>query len=149
MSIELSTTVGRHIAALAQTIAPGRARARRPPQQPEQSMKLGFPTEFPTRFPASRNKRGQNARRSGRWCRAPLGIMATRTTVKGPQPQAGACWRRGECLAAGSDEPDEQRIWNRMGHALGTAGWIRTTDLLIHSLYQVFDFPYICFKSEM
>jgi hypothetical protein len=31
----------------------------------------------------------------------------------------------------------------------GTAGWIRTTDLLIHSLYQVFDFPHVCWKSGM
>jgi hypothetical protein len=29
---------------------------------------------------------------------------------------------------------------------LGTAGWIRTTDLLIHSLRQVVDFPRVCGK---
>jgi hypothetical protein len=30
----------------------------------------------------------------------------------------------------------------------GTAGWIRTTDLLIHSLYQLVDFSRVCGKSK-
>jgi hypothetical protein len=63
----------------------------------------------------------------------PRGIIATRTTVRVSQPQADARWCRGECLAAGSNEPDEQQIWNRRDYLIGTAGWIRTTDLLIHS----------------
>jgi hypothetical protein len=31
---------------------------------------------------------------------------------------------------------------------LGTAGWIRTTDLLIHSQNQVIDFPRVCWKCR-
>ena len=79
--------------------------------------------------------------------RAALGTIATRTTVRVSQPPAGARWCRGECPAAGSSEPDEQQIWNRRDYVIGTAGWIRTTDLLIHSLRQVIDFAMVCGKS--
>ena len=79
--------------------------------------------------------------------RAALGTITTRTTVRVSQPPAGARWCRGECPAAGSSEPDEQQIWNRRDYVIGTAGWIRTTDLLIHSLCQVIDFAMVCGKS--
>jgi hypothetical protein len=52
--------------------------------------------------------------------------------VKVSRPQAGACLVAGS-LALDSDEPDEEQIWNRRDYVIGTAGWIRTTDLLIHS----------------
>jgi hypothetical protein len=59
------------------------------------------------------SQRVQNARWSGRPCYgrpAALEIIAARTTVR------VSCWCPGECLAADGDEPDEQRIWNRIGY---------------------------------
>ena len=37
-------------------------------------------------------------------------------------------------------------ITGRCVCTIGTAGWTRTTDLLIHSQHQVFDFPRVCWK---
>jgi hypothetical protein len=45
------------------------------------------------------------------------------------------------------DRGDRDRyVCLRSGLSTGTAGWIRTTDLLIHNQYQVVDFPRVCPK---
>jgi hypothetical protein len=67
--------------------------------------------------------------------------------VKVSRPQAGARLVAGS-LALESDEPDEEQIWNRRGYVIGTAGWIRTTDLLIHSQQQAIDFPTVGSKPN-
>jgi hypothetical protein len=43
---------------------------------------------------------------------------------------------------------NSQHASQQESKVLGTAGWIRTTDLLIHSQYQVIDFSRVCGKSK-